>query len=259
CLIGHSSAGGFVANTFFSDKIDLFNAYIAISPSMHYPKNQILKDAQLMIQKQTRFHKFFYCSYGTVGSHEEYFKPDVDFLDSLFTAHPNNTVEWKKEVFNGKTHFGIVAPSITDGIIQMNRAYEVDHLLIEKFALNEGLSMREQIKNHLRQQQAKLQYTFEPNAFAFRRYGEDFSDRNIYNRALELYDLSLDIDEHEIVTYLRIASVFRELKNQAKALETYNKALSILEINKGQLKKIDQKKMKDRIMRKLENMRNENN
>ena len=256
-IIGHSRGGAFLASTLFSEKRNLFHAYLAISPGMNYIDGQILKDAQKMIQARTAFHKFYFCSHGTVGSVEGYMKPQVEFLDSLFGAHPNPSIEWHKAVFPGKSHWGVVAPSVAEGILAMNRAYQVDQLLIEKFARNEGQAMGEQIKAYTNRQQERLGYTLKLDADRLRGYGDGFSDQENYPRAMELYDLSLELEPNDVSSYLRKASVYRELKKPEKAEATYQKALEILDSNEDQLDEETVKKSRERIMQKLENMKNE--
>lgn len=250
-IIGHSRAGAFIANTIFSDEKDLFNAYIAISPGMHYLNNQLLDAAEEEISSGTNFHKFYYCSYGTVGSLEAYFKPQVNYLDSLFNAHPNNTIEWQMKEMEGKSHWGVVAPSIVDGVLKMNRAYEVDQLLIEKFALNEDKSINEQVAEYYNEQKEKLGIVFPMTALNLRYYGNEFSEIGKYNRAIEMYDMSIELDKNQIRSYFGKAGSYEELKDLGNAKSVYEEALKVLELNENDLQEDRLLKLKEQIQENL--------
>ncbi|MEO0626144.1 MAG: hypothetical protein AAFY91_04090, partial [Bacteroidota bacterium] len=225
----------FIASTIFSEENDLFHAYIAISPGMHYLDRQILNDAESMIQENASFHNFYYCTYGTVGHLEAYFDPQVNFLDSLFRAHPNETIHWGKKELPGKTHWSVVAISLAEGLVEMNRAYQVDQYLVEEFSRNEGLSLAEQIEAYYTQQSDRLGYTVPLQAPSLRYYGGEMQEVANNNRALELYDLSLSLDQNEVRTYFGKADALIQLERLSEAMIVYEEAIEVLELNESQL------------------------
>lgn len=254
-LIGHSRAGAFIANTIFGNNKDLFNAYISISPGMDYLNRQILNDAEKMIKSNADFNIFYYCTYGTVGSYEPYFQKQVNYLDSLFMAYPNKTIQWNKKELKGKSHWSVVAPSIVEGLIEMNRAYQVDQFLIEEFSKNVELGLKEQIDTYYINQEEKLKYTIQPNAGDLRYYGNEMQEVENYNRSIELYDLSLSLNKNEIRTYLSKASVLTQMKKYSDAERVYNDALKILEINEAQLEQTQLDMNKERIQKSIEELK----
>lgn len=234
-LIGHSRAGAFIANTIFSESNDLFNAYIAISPGMHYLNRQILNEAQSMIKENAIFNNFYYCTHGTVGSLEPYFAKQVSYLDSLFTVYPNKTIHWGKKELAGKTHWTVVAPSIVEGLVEMNRAYKIDQLLIEEFSKNEDLTLKEQFDTYIKQQKEKLKFVIPNGASDLRYYANEMKEVGMYKRAVELYDLSLDINRNQLNVYLAKADALIHLKDFTAAKNVYESASDILELNEAQL------------------------
>lgn len=235
-LIGHSRAGAFIANTLFSDKKDMFNAYISISPGMHYLNNQILNDVEHMISSNAVFNKFYFCSHGTVGPLEAYFKPQVNYIDSLFAAHPNKTIDWYKAELKDKTHWTVVAPSIVEGVLEMNRSYQVDQVLIDEFASNEDKTIREQVDAYYKMQNEKLGFTIPPMAYQYRFYANDYSELGNYKRAIELYDLSIELNKNDIRSYHGRAWAYRQLQDNSNAIKTYHEALEVLELNEMNIK-----------------------
>ena len=251
-LIGHSRGGAFVANSIFSDDKDMFNAYLAISPGMHYINEQILNDAEKLIKNQTKFNKFYYCTHGTVGSLERYFKPQVEFIDSLLQAYPNNTLVWAKKAFEGTSHWSCVAPSLVYGLMEMNRAFQVDQYLIEKYADNKEKSIREQIEIRNKKQKEILGFTIPVDAASFRYYGNQQSEYEQYEKAIELFDLSIELEPGDVRSYWNKAWAYGKLDNKSSAISTYKKALQIVEVNRLNLSSEDVERWKKNILTELD-------
>jgi len=241
-LIGHSRGGAFIANTLFSEERDLFNAYLAISPGMHYLNEQILNDVREFIKKETKFNKFYYCTHGTVGNLERYFKPQVNLIDSLLKVYPNKTLAWSKKEFEGTTHWSVVAPSLVYGLMEMNRAFQVDQYLIEQYAKNNKGSIKEQIEKREEEQKEIFEFTIPMDAPSLRYYGNQQAENEAYAKAIELYDLSIQKDPDNIRTHNSKARAYRELGNKSEAIKAYKKALEVVEVNKL---KLSEKKVED--------------
>lgn len=254
-LIGHSRGGAFVAHTLFGEQKDLFNAYIAVSPAMHYLNNQILNDAKERITQQQPFHKFFFGTHGTIGSNERFFGPQVQYLDSLLTQHPNPTLHWHTRQIDDVSHWGVVAPSIDFGLLEMNRAYQVDEFLIEQFAANTQQSLSQQIQAYEAQQTQKLGYFVPLSARSLRRYAGSLGEEEQYNSALELYNLALVKDSHDIRSYFGKAWVLEELGNPNQSIATYEAAKAMLDAKKHALSQEDTEKWLGRIAKELERLK----
>ena len=57
-ILGHSWGGAFVGNTLFSNRKDMFNGYIGISPSFGDTDNIIKKNAEGLLKDNTTFGKY---------------------------------------------------------------------------------------------------------------------------------------------------------------------------------------------------------
>ena len=120
-------------STLFGEQRDMFNAYLAISPSMGYFKGSNIEWCCWKHWEKTQVWCVLYASYGSVGSIEQNNETYVHYLDSLWNRYPNPNMHWISKKFEGTSHWGVVAPSVADGILEMNRAYQVDQFLVEKF------------------------------------------------------------------------------------------------------------------------------
>lgn len=230
-LIGHSRGGAFVANTLFSEHKDVFDAYIGISPAMHYLDKQILQMAEHEISTGSEFNKFFFCSYGTVGTQEAYFGPQVEYLDSLFYTYPNQTIQWEKKKFNGLSHWGVVAPSLVYGIQSMSRAYKADQYLIEQFAKNNDKNIADQLESYYIDQKDKLGISFKLDFGDLRYYAEQQAEFENYKSASELFKLALIDKQNDARANIGLANALRELKEYDAAVLYYKRVLEVLKEN----------------------------
>ncbi len=253
-LIGHSRGGAFVANTIFSDNKDLFNAYLAISPGMHYVNKQILNDAEEMITNNAKFNKFYYCSYGTIGSLEAYFKPQVEYLDSLLQKHPNKTLIWRKKEFKNTTHWSTVAPSLAYGLLEMNRNYQVDQLLIDRFSNNPEKSIATQIEDFYEIKNKILGYTIPISASTLRYYGSEYKEEERYKKAIELLKISIKKKPNVVAAYWEIAMAYKSLNNITMAKNKIKEALAIIESGKTGWKNEKIERWKKKINDELEKL-----
>ncbi len=234
-LIGHSRAGAFIANTIFGEQKDLFNAYIAISPSMGYMDNQVLFQAENKIKEKPIMNKFLFASHGTVGSPEINFIPQVNFLDSVISEYQNPTLVWKKKTFDETTHWSVVAPSIAYGMMEMNRAYTVDEYTLEEFMKNEELTLKEQINAKYKSQKTSLGHSFPLTEDKLRRYASMNYGRENYKRSIEFYQLALEISPDNFRNLQGLANAQLAYGLKDDALSNYEKTLQLLKENKMQL------------------------
>jgi predicted alpha/beta superfamily hydrolase len=228
-LIGHSRGGGFVNHTLFSNKFQMFNAYIAISPALGYWNNQILNDADSILKHRTEFNKFLYASHGDVGSYEYNFKNQVEHLDSLISKTNNNTLGWYKEYIKETDHWSTVGPSINKAMVKMSREYWVDQKILEEFANNADLKFKPQIKAFYKEKQEKYKYTVLPDERILLFIGNDFGELGNELRALETYEWGLELDPSNVSLNKNVAWVHKKNRRYTKAINYYEKALLSLE------------------------------
>ena len=228
-LIGHSRGGAFIAHTLSGTKRELFNAYLAISPSMGYLDGQIMKDLETTLQSKPDFHKFLYYTHGSVGSMEKSFGKQVSWLDSLTAEISNPTLQIETRVFTGTSHFSVVAPSIAYGMVAISRAFMADQQLVDDFANHSNLSIRDQLNSYYVQQQTTLGYTVPIDAASYNYYASQQSEYGNHHKALELFELALEEDPNHIQSYFGRAWAYRNLNDVQAAIKSYQEAEHILE------------------------------
>jgi predicted alpha/beta superfamily hydrolase len=100
-LVGHSLAGLFTTDVFLNNP-DLFNAYIALSPSYHHGPEIINAAERFMKRGQTSTNTVFY---GNIGGDEFYRIFDhYHNMQSLFEKHAPVSIRWNMKEADNNSH-----------------------------------------------------------------------------------------------------------------------------------------------------------
>ncbi|MGD9993781.1 MAG: alpha/beta hydrolase-fold protein [Salinivirgaceae bacterium] len=108
-LMGHSFGGTFAAFTFLT-QAELFDAYLAISPVIHYDNSYLLNLARASATREDKMQKSFYM---TVGNEPNYFEAHQVF-DSLMKQ--NTTVSYRYLKMPDENHGSIPYVSLYRGL-----------------------------------------------------------------------------------------------------------------------------------------------
>jgi predicted alpha/beta superfamily hydrolase len=99
-LAGHSFGGIATINCMLTHP-DMFNAYIAVSPSFWWDKNYMLKLTEAKLAKLSSLKKHFFYSDGNEGT---FFHTDLLKFDSLITKRKLKGLEYKYKNYPEETH-----------------------------------------------------------------------------------------------------------------------------------------------------------
>ncbi|MEL6833018.1 MAG: alpha/beta hydrolase-fold protein [Bacteroidota bacterium] len=234
-VVGHSRGGAFISSTLFSDQRDMFDAYIGISPAMHYMDNQIMKETAKVLASKPNFKKFLYCTYGTVGSYEDSFGEQVAALDSMISFAANESLAWRSAQVNTTTHWTVVIPSWNIALMEMTRQYSVDQYLLQEFANKEGQPLRQQAEAHLAAQEARLGWTVPMTARKLNYYANEFEELCMPDRALECYLWALRLEGNSYQINANTAYFYKQQDRKVEALRYFQTALLLLEQQKDSL------------------------
>jgi tetratricopeptide (TPR) repeat protein len=250
-IVGHSWGGAFVGNTIFSDKRDMFDAYIGISPSFGDKDNVIVKHADSLLKNNTIFKKYLYFSHGDVGRREIEFASYVNSIDSLLKKYPNKSIAWQPRPIESVGHWQIVGPSICDGLISMSRNYFADQKVMEDFAKNGKGNLKDQYAAFNTKQKEAFGYIHEPSANYLNFVANDFRDQDKYETALELYQLALSKKPNNVRVYVNICDLYDKMGKKELAKTSFQKTKKLLEEQKASVSENYYKNVMEWIDEKL--------
>ena len=234
-ILGHSWGGAFVGNTLFSDKRDMFDAYIGISPSFGDKDNVIVKHADSLLKRNTKFGKYLYLSHGDVGRREAEFKGYVNSIDSLLQKYPNQTLAWQPRLIERVGHWQIVGPSICDGLISMSRNYFADQKVIEDLSRGVSGNLKPYIDHFNTTQEETFGYIHEASSGYLNFVANDFRDLKQYDTALAVYRLALEKTPKSVRIHVSICDVYDKMDRKDLAKPAFLKAQKLLEEQKAEV------------------------
>ncbi len=251
-IVGHSWGGAFVGNTLFSDKRDMFNAYIGISPSFGDTDNVIVKHADSLLKLSTKFGKYLYFSYGDVGRREVEFKGYVNSIDSLLKKYPNKTLAFDRRPIKRVGYWQIVGPSICDGLISMSRNYFADQKVIEDLSRGVNGGLERYIDHFNKTQEETFGYIHKASSGYLNFVANDFRDLKQYDSALALYEIALKEKPDNVKVYVNISDVYDKMGRHDLAKTSFLKTQKLLEEQKSEVGDNYYKNVSEWIQEKLD-------
>ena len=129
-LMGHSFGGTFAVYSLLT-KPEIFDAYIAISPYLHYADNYLVKESLAAFKPYNKNRKHFYM---TVGDEPDYFDP-LEAFSSTMKQKTKGTVDFQYVKMLSEDHASVPYISLFNGIRFIFSDWELPR---EKFG--EGLA-----------------------------------------------------------------------------------------------------------------------
>lgn len=249
-ILGHSWGGAFVGSTLFSERNNLFDGYIGISPSFGDTDNVIEQNAKEMLSKNTAFNKYLYFSHGDVGRREVEFAGYVNNIKALVEQYPNKTLVYQPRHIQRVGHWQIVGASVCDGLISMSRNYFADQAVIEGFAKKGNIT--EQVQQFNRNQKEQFGYLHKASGNYLNFVANDFRDLEQYQSALEVYQLALEDDPDNVKVHVNICDTYDKMGNIPIAKKQFLKTQQLLEAQKDKVSENYYRDVSEWIQEKLE-------
>jgi len=108
---GHSLAGLAVVNSFVS-RPELFNAYIAASPFLHWDNNYVVKRAEEVFKQNKEWKKTMFIA---LGDEPQYMNGFTSFRDMLSRAQPKH-FDYEFQLYKDENHSSIVLRTYYAGL-----------------------------------------------------------------------------------------------------------------------------------------------
>jgi hypothetical protein len=122
-LVGHSF-GGLFAEYAFLTRPEVFQAYIAISPSMSWDHERLTDSLVARLAREPRPHGWFYATMGALESADEMIAP-FQRVERALREHAPGTLDWRFTVLAGEDHGSTPYRSTYDGLEAIFRAFLV--------------------------------------------------------------------------------------------------------------------------------------
>jgi len=238
-LIGHSFGGLTVMNTLINHP-DLFNAYIAIDPSMWWDQQKLLKQSESVLAKHDYKGKALFLAIANTMS------PGMDTTTvkkdtSVVTAHIRSILELNKylKYYNkdGLTYKSQYYKDDNHGAVPLIAEYDGLHFIFSYYPLqlsfddfmNMNASTVEKIKKHYGNISAHFGFKVPvPESFANQLAYQALGMKR-YAAAKALFEMNIDNNPQSFNAFDSMGDFYAATGDKTKAIENYKKALSLKE------------------------------
>jgi predicted alpha/beta superfamily hydrolase len=237
-LIGHSFGGLTVMNTFINHK-NLFNAYVAIDPSMWWDENNLLHKAQMTLPAENYNHKTLFLGIAhtmSKGMDTATVRKDTSILtqhirailslNELLQQSKRNGLSYDYKYYKHDTHSSVNLIAVYDAL---RFIFDSDSQITDNDMLNPSVNIIEQIEK--RYKKLSEQFGFKcnaPEALINELGNEEMMLKNM-DAAEQLFKMNVTNYPTGFKVYDAMGDFYTAKNDQAKAIEYYKKALAIHE------------------------------
>jgi|CXWL01.1.fsa_nt_gi predicted alpha/beta superfamily hydrolase len=248
-LIGHSFGGLSVMNI-ITNHTKLFNAYIAIDPSMWYDKEQFLKSTQKKLATQKYNGTSLYVGIANTmseGMTLEKLKKDttsdtrhirsIFAMDKFIKANAQNGLKYASKYYTDDDHGSVPLISEYDGLRFIFSRYRFKFTYAD--FMDPGIEIVQKMKQHYQTVSKEFGYKLPPPEMQINGLGYNALSLKQYPKAASLFEMNIENYPESGNVYDSYADVLIAQKDTIKAIANYQKALAITKSEETK-QKIDQ-------------------
>ncbi len=259
-LMGHSLGGLFVINTLLKHT-DLFGGYVAMEPSMFFDNDILLGQTKdILKQKNFKGKSLFVAIANTMNPGMDTMQVRTDTtmithhirsilkLKDNLQQYPANDLRWSYKYYPDDDHQSVPLIAAYDGLrfIFKDNRFPRNQPQFQYFDKTfTPTEMRKMIDAHYRLMSEEMGYTVRPDEGIMNQFGYIFLQQKDFERSRMFFQVNIDYYPGNFNVYDGMGDSYLAANNKAKAMEYFEKALSI--------------KFRPDIKVKLEKLKNEKN
>ncbi|HTD41335.1 MAG TPA: alpha/beta hydrolase-fold protein [Mucilaginibacter sp.] len=241
-LMGHSLGGLLTINTLMKHTA-LFNAYVALEPSMFYDNDNLLGQTKAILQqKDFKGRTLFLGIANTMNPGMDTLQVRADTtiithhirsilkLKDNLQKHPANHLRWDYKYYPDDDHASMPMIAAYDAlrfIFQDNRfpRNQPQNQFFDK-SLN-AAQLEKMIKEHYQLLSKEMGYDVKPQESNMNMFGYIFLQQKDYDRSGMFFKQNIDYYPGSFNAYDSMGDYYLAINNKSKAIEYFKKALSI--------------------------------
>ncbi len=238
-LIGHSLGGLMVVNTLINHT-DLFNAYLAIDPSLWWDNQKLLKQAETVLQQKKFDNKTLFLAIAntmnpgmdttrvisdTTGN-TLHIRSILEFAKTL-NANPSNGLKWNYKYYNNDTHGSVPLIAEYDALHFMFDYYSMpfmSKIFDTSFSADSAMAL---LKQHFNEVSKEMNYKVLPPEQMVNGLGYACLQNSMQDKAYAFFKLNIDNYPQSFNVYDSMGDYYATKKDKDNAIAYYSKALSI--------------------------------
>ena len=236
-LIGHSF-GGLTAMNVLTNHTKLFNAYIAIDPSMWYDRQHFLAATEKKLaEKNYDGTRLFVGIANTMPDGMKLAKMKKDTssetrhirsifeLDNFLRSHPQNGLKYASRYYENDNHGSVPLASEYDGLRFIFDYYRLN--ITGKDFTDTSAALAMKLKNHYEMVSKEMGYKISPPESNLNFLGYAAMNSKNFSKAAALFKMNIENYPNSGNVYDSYADLLVEEKDTVNAIVNYKKALAI--------------------------------
>ena len=236
-LIGHSFGGLIVMNV-LTNHTRLFNAYIAIDPSMWYDKEHFLKATETKLTEKKYDGIRLYIGIAntmpvrmTLDKMKKDTSSDTRHIRSIFTldkffkANPQNGLKYASKYYGDDNHGSVPLIAEYDGLRFIFDYYRIN--LTNKDFADSSVELATKLKNHYTLVSKEMSYKISPPELSINALGYDAMSKKYYARSAAFFKMNITNYPNSSNVYDSYGDLLATEKDTLNAIANYKKALAI--------------------------------
>ena len=214
---GHS-LGGLTAVYTFISRPDLFNAYIAASPVLHWDNDFVIKRAEEIFKQKREFKKTMFIA---LGDEPDYTKGFNSFQDLLKRSKPKN-FEYEFQQYRDENHGSVVLRAYYAGLRKIFNGWTPP-----------ATGSVTDLENHYKKLSERFGYQINVPENLLNQIGYQFLNANRLPEAIDAFKRNVELYPNSANVYDSLAEGYEKNGQLKQAKENYEKAYKIAE-SKGE-------------------------
>lgn len=215
-LIGHSLGGLLAVHALYAEP-DMFNACIAIDPSLWWDDKRYIRDMETL--SKTNFGKkaLFLAEANHPHLSDTVTHAAREFAEKI-GEHKHDGLNWKYQYYEKETH----------GSVPLMAEYDGLHFIFENYNLPLELNPApEELETHFRNFSDRAGFRFSPpeKMIVFLGYGSMHTKD--YDKAVRFYQMAVDHYPQSYSNHRNLGDAWRQKGDMQKALTLYQKSLKL--------------------------------
>lgn len=239
-FVGHSLGGLTVINTLINHPT-LFNSYVAIDPSLWWDKQFLIKRAEQVLGQNDYTGRSLFFAAANIkekGMNVEAKDENNDnvpasdklLFQEILKKSKNPTLTWHWKFYPEDNHSSVPLIAEYDALRYIFKKYELDK------EFSDTTITVEYIKDHYRTLSTMLQYTLLPAQSTINQLGYNLMASKHYDKAYSFFKMNIDNYPASSNAYDSMGDFYVEKNDRKKAIESFEKALSLKEVSETRKK-----------------------
>jgi predicted alpha/beta superfamily hydrolase len=234
-LIGHSLGGMIVVNTLLNHT-DMFNAYIALDPSIWWDDQLLVKQAETQLaHKKFENKSFFMAVANTMNSKEDFsqlkkdtatpnlhFRSEVNLIDVLKNKEAG--LHWSYDYYKNETHASVPLIGQYNGL---RFIFDFHPLSFSSQLWNPHFNADSAISSHYKMLSKRMGFTVLPPEEFVNSLGHAYLESHLFDKAEGVFKLNVLNYPNSAVVYSAMGDLYAERKDSNTATRFYQKSLQI--------------------------------